>query len=870
MGPLDTDYMILLAAEVLTKKQLMREKGRALFYNLTKTIHVPIVYVDTENDMFSMYFNLSKMTVRFMNKFFREELNKFYLETEPIRIKISNAFSSVLEQPKGDYVTYSNFPTEAFIDNLEMDPSIADRGPLIDFWNAMKPYIKDRVNQVKFNNFSTSCAEVWAKECYGYKLFLPLILKYANTMASWSNNEQISKVVKFAFVNYSAMLLLTLNPKIFIVNQMSSVDDVLVYYNYKRVVSGFFHNKIKSFEETIRTHPLEASMTLRGTQPEVLDLLKTQFETKNIALLCADPSFGKTTLSLILSHMMISPRTTQKVMMVMKTSGLVTQWYAQFRNLGLHHYYDHFVWVKSGDIPVSSVVHFDRSNMHNQEKLKDACYRSQFFFVFENRLEDMPPMDVDLLVYDECHQSITSTTGAALANVRSKNILLVSATPGIPITSMLKDFSPNYRELTSKYREFVLEKFDSMFTITNAEPEIEMYSFNLQFIESNIVYNFVLAERIREYVTNYRGVPKVIVFVNSIIHAYLLEWCLVQKGVSTTLYIQSDTQCNGDATVMIGTKNKISTGFDQNNSSVIFNHKFNTAVIAMVVSKFDLFYQMLGRIMRNDVPSEELRLIYAVNSVSNSAYNKILGSSTIQNLHVQGTNSSYGPITMDLRASYDGYVITHGMLPSMNRRVDNELTEVWKSEVECRIDTYDAELQRLKLAYDDDVLLNFDPELIGSCNCKEFNFTTKITDGELLDDGKYNTCQHFCISYLRSIFCYSINLRRNITYSPQFEEQFRQFDFEKMLSILTFEKMSHKHKQIDARTQVKSYFSSANINYLTPGKDKIGFEVISAVTKPARSEKPAQKAAPIVPRNRNARLMDFSSIPILGQFSKPK
>lgn len=865
------DYKDKFTAEIMFKINKIGNDGHRVQFNISDKQAVTILYGDEELGMQSYYFNTARRVVSFMANYLGAYIKEFFKRVNVTRLRLASVIEDIREYAvkEDNRIHYSNLPTiEQVMDIFEKSNMKYDFEPIEIMLNEIHAISRDCANMTGFYKIKTRIKENWAKNCIGYQVFRPSIIAFTKIMENdyrrFNLKEDTIRVFVFGFVNHVAALLLTIEPDAFILNKLASRVEILNEFIYLKTIPDKENAQIANYEEIMRDMPLNEDFSLRGTQGAVLSMIYEHFLKKHICLLCADPGFGKTTISLIFSHMLIGQkrrkRQDARVVIVSKSSNIVPQWKAQFEALNMQNYYQYFLWVKSEDKPetnVSMMREWNKSNIEGKmEYLKTALSHSQFVFLFENRLSDIPPLDTDLLVYDECHQSITTTTSTSMARCRADNMLLVSATPGANIKETLSGFSPDFTNLTSRYRPYTLEVFDTLFNLDGIHTILRNYAYNLQFAENNIYYNMIVAERIWEYVSKYKGVPKIIVFVNNIIHAYLLEYCLKQKNVSTTLYIQSDTVCDGNATVMIGTRNKVSTGFDQSNSAVKFNHKFNTAVIAMSVSDPDLFYQMLGRIMRNDVESEELRVIYCKNTMTEKACENIVANAPAKTTFTN-TLSNYGPIHMNVYPSYtDSTTIEHGLLPTINKRTEPTNIVFWQSEEDCQLETYDRELRNLRYMYNhpNKIPPEINFEKICMCACKYYDYTTAVREVDDDDEG-FVTCPQFCISYIRSMFCYSINCKKNITKPSVLPD----VTFDDMLKIFPFDKLIHKHKQVDSRTQVKTLFSTDSTNYLGPNKGKVGFNMfVKELTADKTEEGKKQQLDAItatVPRNLNKNTM---------------
>lgn len=578
----------------------------------------------------------------------------------------------------------------------EINPNISDR--MID--------ITLQLNQLKFNKMTRFNIENFndALVVSGvlFKIMLPFIIKFLEAL-----NYKLSKVfsakTRHVYVEAYANILFSIfcDPRLKynmmdkFTNSYTLINE-LVYFANKPYKKGILYPR-----DNLRKY-LNDSFRPTDNQIESLRILYEHFLRTNITVIHANTGFGKTTLCLWLSTYFIRENHhDDKVVIILKHSNIVVQWIEQLKKLRLNEKFKWFMWSKK-----DSIAEWSEGHLKTHDERMNAIKRSNFVVIFANRTADIGIIRCKLLIIDECHKFINATAGAAYNHIFTDNIILCSATPGKFIHSYLGDYIAPIQHLALYDKPYILELFNTNSYIlcdSGDKGDIRDHAYRVQMLYCNVYYVNIIVMRLKEYFEEYQKDngrrPKIMMFCNIIVHARLLNRLLEETtDITSTLYIQDDEVCDGNADIMIVTYQKGSTGFDQSNSKIAFNREFDTIFISMNIAKFDLYTQMIGR-LRNKDPN--VRIVFCLNEmiVNGDNFPKLLTQIRL-NQHVR-QEVRYSPYGIEVNYTpfinpKTGYV-THSIMPVKIKK-DNINTVDLKSEeiLPCNSTNYTHLLNYIK------------------------------------------------------------------------------------------------------------------------------------------------------------------------------
>lgn len=195
--------------------------------------------------------------------------------------------------------------------------------------------------------------------------------------------------------------------------------------------------------------------------------------------------------------------------------------------------------------------------------------------------------DVGLVIVDEAHMIMAETLSRSLQHVYPRYLIGLTATPYRPdgLNILLQLYFGRHKIIRKLYRKHIVYKVDTGFI-----PKVE------RTLQGRVNWGSILdqqanCEARNELIINIiESHPdrNFLVLVKRISQGKYLIADLEKRGVSVTNLIGSNQEFESSARVLIGTCQKVGTGFD--------HPKLNTLILAADIQEY--FIQYLGRIFR--------------------------------------------------------------------------------------------------------------------------------------------------------------------------------------------------------------------------------------------------------------------------------
>lgn len=399
-------------------------------------------------------------------------------------------------------------------------------------------------------------------------------------------------------------------------------------YGIKKVGASNDHHDDVASIEGIR---LRKSFELRPKQAEVVEQIKEALSDRRTATLNALCGFGKTPTALSLV-----PYYKTLTVVICPETTLIAQWHEAALKV-LSGIRDR-IWIVPAKVeePPDDVALI-------------ICYRQRTHKI-PKELRKL----VGLLIVDECHLMNTATGIVQLAAFQPQYMFGLSGTlERRNGTECIMELYLGKRKIVvpmDKPHSFVRVQLPFSGEIrkirdSTTGKELEDYTHLMSTVLANKTYVRTIATLAVKCVNQGRKV----MIINP--RCELVEKIaarIAKMGTTSTIYMGSSETYDGMASVLIGTPKKLSTGFDQDNSGVAYDRRYDVLISSMTIANGATLTQTLGRILRADThpvffwiePNNE---VFANQWIKMSRYGRlqlgsIIGELSIDEIEDSGDN----------------------------------------------------------------------------------------------------------------------------------------------------------------------------------------------------------------------------------------
>jgi superfamily II DNA or RNA helicase len=377
--------------------------------------------------------------------------------------------------------------------------------------------------------------------------------------------------------------------------------------------------------------PLAHQVDLLARATKILE------ETRCVMFVCS-PSAGKTYMSLLLAL-----RSDLKIVIITESSKLPMQWA------------DSLIKIRCPPMPNSTSPEYERELLIykaavEEEKrhiyiealdpaqAKRSNCRSVDLGYAENI--DDPAVDVfifrfgrlavegrekmnflkgSFLIMDETHKLCSPSQVEQILKCRPSYVIGCSATPTRDDKLHRVTFAicgkNSVSYLVDKPFTFVImdlkvttsdKTYESLSIVREKGRKLEAYGD----MEATLSYSEITLDRIAalaEFEVRQKG-AKILIITKFVKQAQDLETNLVRRGITTSIFVANSSTFDGNASVLIGTTQKVGVGFDQESFGIAFDKRFNVAILCQSVAQEEALTQYIGRILRS--PDEMPRFIW--------------------------------------------------------------------------------------------------------------------------------------------------------------------------------------------------------------------------------------------------------------------
>jgi superfamily II DNA or RNA helicase len=316
---------------------------------------------------------------------------------------------------------------------------------------------------------------------------------------------------------------------------------------------------------------------LRENQVSVIDEAKKQLDTYQTTTLWLHPGFGKTILGARLaSHLKI------KTIVVHTMVALNIQWYTAFNTQT-----NGSIWVVG--------------ETKNPPKDPDIviCKDTRL-----SKLSDDFIAKYGLLIIDEAHQwCSTQIRVSKLMRFQPSHIIIESAT--IEKEDKMEKVVRHIAGLHHIRRDYQKE-FQMLRIMTKIEPPINktIHGTNMDALRKDLARNTKRHRLVCELVAKHKQYKILIL-------SWLVEHCdkmfddlVEQEGKENVSRFYGNRKKYDDARVIVGTFNKVGTGFDEALACHDWKgERINLVIMTMLVKNVNFYEQVVGRGLRADYPS---------------------------------------------------------------------------------------------------------------------------------------------------------------------------------------------------------------------------------------------------------------------------
>lgn len=362
------------------------------------------------------------------------------------------------------------------------------------------------------------------------------------------------------------------DPIIFYIVKADSngLEYVWLPFSFGNIIAG----KIVNMERTYPTHNFEFKSVLRENQIEVVKEALTHLNSFCTANLFLSTGFGKSVITQFLST-----RIKLLTLIVLHTTTLIQQWVQDYSNNTTAK-----IWVLDAGANPEIPKEYD------------------VIITLDGRITNLPEQilsNIGLVVFDEVDRQLTKSRVIPFLSTQPKFIISLTATPDLRVDGM-DAMSKALTGTHSVVRRII--KNITMFKInTGVNPPVEKTSRGTDWTKlnrylsrdenrNNIILNLALQ--------NYHH--KILIVTEYQEHCTFLYDRFKKLGKSTE-YLTGDKSEYDDCQILVGSKKKVSIGFDDINSAKNSNGiRIQVLILASTIKDTSLLTQVLGRVRDNN------------------------------------------------------------------------------------------------------------------------------------------------------------------------------------------------------------------------------------------------------------------------------
>lgn len=406
------------------------------------------------------------------------------------------------------------------------------------------------------------------------------------------------------------------------------VDGILripFYYGFNKFKIKLDQSRYIQLEENIK-----CTVDLRDNQIPVIEHCMKDLQKYNTTTVGMPPGFGKTFIGMYLGYQL-----QEKIIIIVPRISLLKQWLkTSYESLK-----DAYIWPAF--LTTDEIKDFDKSFDFFDKKTYEKLPKEipDVTICLDPRIKKIPDdwkNRIGTLILDEAHMLPTKGRIDNLLSLRPLYIIMETATmereDGLhKICHFIAGKHGYYKTACDHYDFKIIDL-----------PQIEVeevigargmdYNFLCNSLSEDEEYNEVILKIVKDNPEN-----KFIVLTKRIPHGNYLVKMFKENGI-TADSLMGTKKSYVNSRVLVGTYNKIGTGFDEKSASSNFEgNTSDSMIMCHSVANTQNFEQYRGRVMRNDNPT-----IYWLN-----VYNKVVRSQLGRiKKHVIKTN---GVITTDRR-----------------------------------------------------------------------------------------------------------------------------------------------------------------------------------------------------------------------------
>ena len=320
--------------------------------------------------------------------------------------------------------------------------------------------------------------------------------------------------------------------------------------------------KPKSSSYPKQTAGISFSQQLRPEQEKVRAEAIQNLNVYSSTLISAYPGFGKTCTSLF-----IASKIGFKTLIVVNRLVLIKQWEEAVEKFCKNA----SSAVLKNDVK-AELKDFNIINAINIQKFSPEFFK-----------------DIGFLIIDEAHLILSDVLSKGMALIFPRYVLGLSATPYRPdgLDKLFNFYFTEHRIERKMIKEHLVFKVETGFT-----PTVE-YDSNGKVNWNSILNQQSLDETRNDMICDIlvkHKDRKFLVLCKRVEQAQILISKLVEKQETVTSLIQSETEFDKDARILIGTNSKVGTGFD--------HPSLDALLLACDLEEY--FIQYLGRVFRRE------------------------------------------------------------------------------------------------------------------------------------------------------------------------------------------------------------------------------------------------------------------------------
>lgn len=328
---------------------------------------------------------------------------------------------------------------------------------------------------------------------------------------------------------------------------------------------------------------LSLEVTLRPEQEPVVETCFDDLVSKGTTTVGLPPAFGKTYIGAFLSHCL-----RLKVLVIVPITAGITQWETTFKNAipGI------VVWCvpQNGKLP---------------EGFTESSEPPDVIVALDPRISKIPERwrhQMGTVIIDEAHLVPTRERIVNLLSIRPAYVIMETATmereDGLhKICQLIAGEHGVYRKSSNPYL-FKIVDLPFINVVETYSSRGVNYGAVCDQLSSDAVYNRVILGIVQKNPDN-----KFMILTRRADHGNSLKAIFESHGITSDTYLRSK-KSYVDSRVLIGTFQKMGTGFDEATVSEEFTgNKSDSLIICHSVAKNRNFEQFRGRVMRSHNPT---------------------------------------------------------------------------------------------------------------------------------------------------------------------------------------------------------------------------------------------------------------------------